>query len=50
MVEPVVVNPEIVSNNASGIEGISLFKRKGSAPKILSTTQQRETVTNPSLP
>ena len=46
---PVVVKPETVSNSASVKRGISPEKTKGRAPKILSTIQQRATVTKPSF-
>ena len=47
-VEPVVVKPEMVSNSASTIEGISPLNRKGSAPVMPSRIQHSATVTKPS--
>ncbi len=48
MLAPVVVNPEMVSNNASIGWGMLLLKIKGRAPMRLSTIQLKATVTYPS--
>tara|TARA_Y100000816_G_C25929917_1_gene484930 strand:+ start:119 stop:466 length:348 start_codon:yes stop_codon:yes gene_type:complete len=50
IVAPVVVHPETDSNNASTkLKDKSLSKIKGILPKILSTTQNKTTIKNPSF-
>lgn len=49
MVEPVVVNPEEDSKNASINEWIVLLKRYGNVPKAEKIIQERVTEINPSL-
>lgn len=47
--EPVVVNPEHVSKNASTKDGIELLKIKGRVPKKIIKNHERVTVRKPSL-
>ena len=49
IVAPVVVYPDIVSNNALKTLGISPLIINGSAPDILNTIQPRATAINPSF-
>ena len=46
---PVVVKPDIVSNNASVREGISLVIKNGRQPKKLIISQHNAVVTHPSF-
>ena len=46
---PVVVNPEIVSKNASVKSGIAPLIRKGSVPKIEIIIHEKVTIIYPSL-
>ena len=48
-VEPVVVNPETVSKNASAKDGMEPLKMKGSEPKKERISHIKLTVTKPSL-
>lgn len=48
MDEPVVVKPDMVSKNASVMEGIAPENIKGNEPKSARLTQLRVTVRNPS--
>jgi hypothetical protein len=47
--DPVVVNPEQLSKNASTKDGIELLKIKGRVPKKITKNHERVTVRNPSL-
>ena len=49
MLEPVVVNPEMVSNSASVKEGISPLIQKGRQPYKLITIQLKAVAMQPSL-
>ena len=49
ILDPVVVNPETVSNIASTTDGISPLITNGSAPKKLITIQLIATVKKPSF-
>ena len=48
MLEPVVVNPDTVSNQQSMNRGIRLLRKKGRAPNRDMTIQPREQITKPS--
>ena len=49
ILEPVVVNPDTVSNRASTGFVMDPLKRNGMEPMILMTIQLKATVTEPSL-